>query len=276
MRQRSGRLTGPPPFRLLAEGACRWPGEPARRERGSFALPGQGKGREKKMTAKILVVDDEPAILELVTYNLEQAGFTTITAADGETALKLVETEKPDLVILDVMLPRIDGFDVCRILRARTAVPILMLTARREEVDRVLGLELGADDYLTKPFSPRELVARVRAILRRVAERTRQPGGRVVVGDLVINPDSHEVKVRGKPVDLTLKEYQLLKFLAENPGRVFTREALLDRLWEGDYYGDTRTIDVHIRHLREKIEEDPGNPRYILTVRGVGYKFREA
>lgn len=227
------------------------------------------------MAAKILVVDDEPTILELVSYNLEQAGFTTITATDGETALKLVETEKPDLVILDVMLPKIDGFEICRTLRARGNTPILMLTARREEVDRVLGLELGADDYLTKPFSPRELVARVRAILRRVAESNNRADGTIVVGDLVINPDSHEVKVRGQPVDLTLKEYQLLKFLAENPGRVFTREALLDRLWEGEYFGDTRTIDVHIRHLREKIEEDPSNPRYILTVRGVGYKFRD-
>ncbi|MGB9860080.1 MAG: response regulator [Moorellaceae bacterium] len=227
------------------------------------------------MAAKILVVDDEPAILELVTYNLEQAGFTTITATDGEAALKLAETEKPDLVILDVMLPKIDGFEICRTLRARGTTPILMLTARREEVDRVLGLELGADDYLTKPFSPRELVARVRAILRRVAESNTRADGSIVVGDLVINPDSHEVKVRGQPVELTLKEYQLLKFLAENPGRVFTREALLDRLWEGEYFGDTRTIDVHIRHLREKIEEDPSSPRYILTVRGVGYKFRD-
>lgn len=227
------------------------------------------------MAAKILVVDDEPAILELVTYNLEQAGFTTITATDGEAALKLAEIEKPDLVILDVMLPKIDGFEICRTLRARGSTPILMLTARREEVDRVLGLELGADDYLTKPFSPRELVARVRAILRRVAESTTRAEGTIVVGDLIIKPDSHEVKVRGQTVDLTLKEYQLLKFLAENPGRVFTREALLDRLWEGEYFGDTRTIDVHIRHLREKIEEDPSNPRYILTVRGVGYKFRD-
>ncbi|SMB89410.1 two-component system, OmpR family, response regulator [Thermanaeromonas toyohensis ToBE] len=227
------------------------------------------------MPGKILVVDDEPAILELVTYNLEQAGFSTLTATDGETALKLVEAEKPDLVILDIMLPKIDGFEVCRTIRARHNTPILMLTARREEVDRVLGLELGADDYLVKPFSPRELVARVRAILRRVAEAGGRKDGLIIVGDLVINPESHEVQVRGKPVELTLKEYQLLKFLAENPGRVFTREALLDRLWEGDYFGDTRTIDVHIRHLREKIEEDPSNPRYILTVRGVGYKFRE-
>lgn len=227
------------------------------------------------MPGKILVVDDEPAILELVTYNLEQAGFSTLTATDGETALKLVEAEKPDLVILDIMLPKLDGFEVCRNIRARYNTPILMLTARREEVDRVLGLELGADDYLVKPFSPRELVARVRAILRRVAEAGGRKDGLIIVGDLVINPESHEVQVRGKKVELTLKEYQLLKFLAENPGRVFTREALLDRVWEGDYFGDTRTIDVHIRHLREKIEEDPSNPRYILTVRGVGYKFRE-
>jgi len=227
------------------------------------------------MPGKILVVDDEPAILELVTYNLEQAGFSTLTATDGEAALKLVEEERPDLVILDIMLPKMDGFEVCRIIRARYNTPILMLTARREEVDRVLGLELGADDYMVKPFSPRELVARVRAILRRAAEAGSRKDDLIVVGDLVINPKSHEVRVRGKKVDLTLKEYQLLKFLAENPGRVFTREVLLDRLWEGGYFGDTRTIDVHIRHLREKIEEDPSNPHYILTVRGVGYKFRE-
>ncbi|OIQ59305.1 alkaline phosphatase synthesis transcriptional regulatory protein PhoP [Moorella thermoacetica] len=224
---------------------------------------------------KILVVDDEPAIVELVKFNLEQAGFTTITASDGAEALQKADVEEPDLIILDVMLPKVDGFEVCRSLRARGSTPILMLTARREEVDRVLGLELGADDYLTKPFSPRELVARVRAILRRVAEKQQQNDGIITAGDLVINPASHLVTVRGKSVDLTLKEYQLLQLLAENRGRVFSREALLERLWEGEYYGDTRTIDVHIRHLREKIEANPSNPRYIITVRGVGYKFRD-
>ncbi|QGP92063.1 Alkaline phosphatase synthesis transcriptional regulatory protein PhoP [Neomoorella glycerini] len=224
---------------------------------------------------KVLIVDDEPAILELVSFNLQQAGFTTVTASDGAEALQKAAAEKPDLIILDVMLPRLDGFEVCRSLRARGNTPILMLTARREEVDRVLGLELGADDYLTKPFSPRELVARVRAILRRAAENQRQPDDILAIGDVVINPASHVVTVKGKPVDLTLKEYQLLQLLAENRGRVFSREALLERLWEGEYYGDTRTIDVHIRHLREKIEENPSNPRYILTVRGVGYKFRD-
>ncbi|MDN5346491.1 MAG: two-component system, OmpR family, alkaline phosphatase synthesis response regulator PhoP [Clostridia bacterium] len=224
---------------------------------------------------KILVVDDEAAILELLAYNLTQAGYNIITATDGETALQLAEKEKPDLIILDVMLPKIDGFEVCRVLRSKSRVPILMLTARREEVDTILGLELGADDYLTKPFSPRELVARVKAILRRVAEGEGRSPAVISVGELVINPESHVVTVRGRPVDLTLKEYQLLKLLAENRGRVFTREALLERLWEGDFYGDTRTIDVHIRHLREKIEDNPSNPYYILTVRGVGYKFRE-
>lgn len=224
---------------------------------------------------KILIVDDEPAIVELVTYNLQQAGFTTVTAYDGAEALAKAEREKPDLVILDIMLPKVDGFEVCRSLRARGNTPILMLTARREEIDRVLGLELGADDYLTKPFSPRELVARVRAILRRAESNMQQKDEIIAVDDVVINPASHVVTVKGKPVDLTLKEYQLLHLLAANRGRVFTREALLERLWEGDYYGDTRTIDVHIRHLREKIEENPSNPRYILTVRGVGYKFRD-
>ncbi|WP_406678639.1 response regulator [Neomoorella carbonis] len=224
---------------------------------------------------KVLIVDDEPAILELVSFNLQQAGFTTVTASDGAEALQKAATEKPDLIILDVMLPKVDGFEVCRSLRARGNTPILMLTARREEIDRVLGLELGADDYLTKPFSPRELVARVRAILRRAAENQRQPDEILTIGDVVINPASHVVTVKGKPVDLTLKEYQLLHLLAENRGRVFSREALLERLWEGEYYGDTRTIDVHIRHLREKIEENPSNPQYIITVRGVGYKFRD-
>jgi two-component system OmpR family response regulator/two-component system alkaline phosphatase synthesis response regulator PhoP len=224
---------------------------------------------------KVLIVDDEPAILELVAFNLEQAGFTTLTAADGAEALQKAAAEKPDLVILDIMLPRVDGFEVCRSLRAKGNTPILMLTARREEVDRVLGLELGADDYLTKPFSPRELVARVRAILRRAAENRQQTDGILTYGDLVINPNSHVVTVKGQPVDLTLKEYQLLYLLAENRGRVFSREALLERLWEGEYYGDSRTIDVHIRHLREKIEENPSNPNYVLTVRGVGYKFHD-
>ncbi|WP_277999003.1 response regulator transcription factor [Moorella sulfitireducens] len=224
---------------------------------------------------KVLIVDDEPAILELVSFNLQQAGFTTVTAGDGAEALEKAATEKPDLIILDVMLPNVDGFEVCRSLRTRGNTPILMLTARREEIDRVLGLELGADDYLTKPFSPRELVARVRAILRRAAENQRQEDEIIAVGDVVINTASHVVTVKGKPVDLTLKEYQLLHLLAENRGRVFSREALLERLWEGEYYGDTRTIDVHIRHLREKIEENPSHPRYILTVRGVGYKFSD-
>ncbi|MEW8958344.1 MAG: response regulator transcription factor [Moorella sp. (in: firmicutes)] len=224
---------------------------------------------------KVLIVDDEPAIVELVAYNLQQAGFTTVTAGDGAEALAKAETEKPDLIILDIMLPKVDGFEVCRSLRARGNTPILMLTARREEIDRVLGLELGADDYLTKPFSPRELVARVRAILRRAESNMQQKDEIIAVDDVVINPAGHVVTVKGKPVDLTLKEYQLLYLLAANRGRVFTREALLERLWEGDYYGDTRTIDVHIRHLREKIEENPSNPRYILTVRGVGYKFRD-
>ncbi|MDK2820651.1 MAG: two-component system, OmpR family, alkaline phosphatase synthesis response regulator PhoP [Clostridia bacterium] len=224
---------------------------------------------------KILIVDDEPSILELASYNLEQAGFKVVTAADGNTALSKADIEKPDLIILDVMLPKLDGFEVCRTLRAKSEVPILMLTARKEEVDRVLGLELGADDYLTKPFSPRELVARVRAILRRTVEKQKNNEGIITIGDLVINQASHVVKVKGKQVELTLKEYQLLNLMAENRGLVFSREALLERLWEGEYYGDTRTIDVHIRHLREKIEHDPGNPKYIVTVRGVGYKFQD-
>lgn len=225
---------------------------------------------------KILVVDDERSIVELVSFNLRKDGFQTLAAADGMEAVRLAREEKPDLIILDVMLPVIDGFEVCRILRKEMSVPILMLTARKEEVDRVVGLELGADDYVTKPFSPRELVARVKAILRRSGKRAEQEGEEVLnAGELEVDLARRKVTVGTRVVDLTYTQFELLKHLMSNPGRVFSRESLVDRIWGYSYYGDVRTVDVHIRHLREKIEREPGSPQFIETVRGVGYRFRE-
>ncbi|NLY50368.1 MAG: response regulator transcription factor [Firmicutes bacterium] len=226
------------------------------------------------MGEKILVVDDEESILELLRYNLEKEGYSVLSVQDGAEAIEMAKREKPDLVLLDLMLPVVDGLEVCRRLRQSSNVPILMLTAKREETDRIVGLELGADDYLTKPFGIRELLARVRAILRRTrGYEELGPSQRITVRGLVIDPERHEVIVRGNKVELTLKEFELLSFLARNPGRVFPREELLERLWDYEFLGDSRTLDVHIRHLREKIEVDPSNPIYIKTVRGVGYKL---
>jgi len=223
---------------------------------------------------KILIVDDEESIVQLIHYNLTSAGFETITAGDGRLALQRALTEKPDLMVLDVMLPEMDGFDVVRELRKVSRIPVLMLTARSEELDKVLALEMGADDYLSKPFSPREMVARVKAILRRAAPEKVGGEERIIqAGPVVMDEERHQVKLNGAEVQLTGKEYELLHFLITNKGRVFSREKLLQQLWDYDYFGDTRTIDVHIRHLREKIETDPANPRYLKTVRGVGYKF---
>jgi DNA-binding response OmpR family regulator len=224
---------------------------------------------------KILVVDDEPTIVEFVRINLEKAGFRVLTAGDGETALRLAASEQPDLVVLDVMLPGKDGFEVCRELRRTTAVPIIMLTARDDDVDKILGLELGADDYLTKPFNPRELVARIKAILRRMDRINRLDTEVITRGRIQLDLDRHQVTAGGQAVDLTPKEFELLELLIKNPGRVFSREILLERLWGYDFFGDSKTIDVHIRRLREKVEEDPSSPTHILTVWGVGYKFRE-
>jgi two-component system alkaline phosphatase synthesis response regulator PhoP len=223
--------------------------------------------------ARILVVDDEPAIRELVRFTLEREGFHVIGAGDGWEALNVARAEHPDLVVLDLMLPGLSGEEVCRALRAEMDVPVLMLTARKEESDRVHGLELGADDYVTKPFSPRELAARVRAILR----RTRGHGkpDRVADEPLVVDVERRRVTVDGQPVELTYTEFELLRTLKAHPGRVFSREDLLSRVWGQDFYGDTRTVDVHIRHLREKLNEDPARPRFIETVRGVGYRFRD-
>ncbi|MGB9791763.1 MAG: response regulator transcription factor [Thermacetogeniaceae bacterium] len=227
------------------------------------------------MTSKILVVDDEESIVKLVSFNLNREGFQTIAAGDGNEAWEKIQQEKPDLVVLDVMLPGMDGLTLCRLMRKEgLTTPILMLTARDEEIDKVLGLEMGADDYMTKPFSPRELVARVRAILRRTVEREREEEERLAFGDLEIFPGRYEVKVAGEPVALTPKEFELLLLLCRSAGLVLSREYILQKLWGYDFYGDARVVDVHISHLREKLEKDPAHPRYIKTVRGVGYKFQ--
>ncbi|MZP28988.1 response regulator [Heliobacterium undosum] len=228
--------------------------------------------------AKILVVEDDQHILELVRFNLEKEGHAVQAAVDGEAALACLQEELPDLIILDLMLPRLDGLELCRRVRSRnhsSHLPILMLTAKGEEVDKVIGLEMGADDYMTKPFSPRELVARIKALLRRTTRSDARPGGPMQVGELTIDAERYEIRVGGVKQDLTPKEFELLRWLASHPGKVFTREFLLERIWGYDFFGDSRTVDVHIRHLRQKVEKDPGNPRYIETVRGVGYKFRD-
>jgi DNA-binding response OmpR family regulator len=240
------------------------------------------KGKTKgEQQSRILVVEDDLTLLETLEYNLTGEGYKVITAADGLTALEVAREEQPDLVVLDLMLPRLDGFEVCRILRRETNVPILMLTARTEEVDRVVGLEVGADDYLTKPFSMRELLARVKALLRRVRLiREEMAGGQGVSGteqlvfdDLVIDLDRREVLVRGEALRPKPKEFDLLVFLARHPGMALSRDLLLERVWGWDYGGGSRTVDVHVRWLREKIEADPANPERIVTVRGVGYCF---
>jgi two-component system OmpR family response regulator/two-component system alkaline phosphatase synthesis response regulator PhoP len=225
------------------------------------------------MPQKILVVDDERLIVDSVKYGLEKEGYTVATAYDGEQAIAKAQAEKPDLVLLDVQLPKENGWAVCRAIRQGSRVPIIMLTARGEETDKVLGLELGADDYLVKPFSMRELLARVRAALRRSTEYAEPTVRPVTVGDVELDPTSHRVICRGEPVELTRKEYALLEVLITHSGKVLRRNDLIDRVWQTDWVGDTRTLDVHIRWLREKIEKDPSRPRYIQTVRGVGYRF---
>lgn len=225
---------------------------------------------------RILVVDDEPHIVELVRYNLAQEGFEVSVAYDGHDAIAKAQKTAPDLVILDLMLPYVDGLEVCRQLRKESSVPILMLTAKHGEQERVAGLESGADDYVTKPFSPRELVARVRAILRRTARETQRPPARPVgAGSLVLDPATHEVRLHGRLIDLTTKEFDVLQLLLSHPNRVFTRDFLLEHIWGYDYFGSTRTVDMHVSRLREKIEDDPNNPTYIMTVRGVGYKLKK-
>ncbi len=223
---------------------------------------------------RILVVDDEPMVTEVVERYLGREGFQVAIARDGESALEQAEKLAPDLIVLDLMLPRIDGLEVCRSLRAQSAVPIIMLTAKGEDADKVLGLGLGADDYVTKPFSPSELVARVRAVLRR-SSRSVAPaeGATLSFGELHINPRSRTVFVGEEPVELTAKEFDLLFFLASSPGQVFTREQLLNQVWDYEYFGEASTVTVHVRRLRMKVERDPEHPRHIKTVWGVGYKF---
>ncbi|MGI6658677.1 MAG: response regulator [Dethiobacteraceae bacterium] len=227
--------------------------------------------------ATILVVDDEKTIVKGLKFALEKEHNEVLVAYDGAEALRLFQEHTPDLIVLDLMLPEVDGFEVCRQIRKSSDVPIIMLTARSDDIDKILGLELGADDYMTKPFNPRELVARIKAILRRARSQPADPAGMRVIRlqDLEIDLFQHKVRVRDKEVDLTSKEFALLSLMASHPGRVFSREKLLEHVWGYDYYGDARTVDVHIRHLREKIEPDPAAPQLILTVWGAGYKFRE-
>ena len=223
---------------------------------------------------KILVVDDEPLITESLEYSLQQEGFQVLVAHDGPQAIQLAREAAPDLIVLDIMLPGMDGWEVCRRLRQESTVPIIMLTARGQEIDRVLGLELGADDYLPKPFSFRELLARMRAIFRRMdfegATQTAQP---IQIGDVRLDVAAHKVYKQNRELTMTQKEYDLLHTLMANAGQVVSRAELLDQVWGVDWLGDTRTLDVHIRWVREKIEENPSQPRYIQTVRGVGYRF---
>jgi DNA-binding response OmpR family regulator len=232
------------------------------------------------MKEKILIVEDEPVLRETLEYNLNQEGYEALTAADGHEAVDLAFKEKPHLVLLDIMLPGMDGVEVCKVLRKEMNVPILMLTARADEIDKVVGLEVGADDYMTKPFSMRELLARVKALLRRmrmideeIAEAQETEEGQMVFGDLVIDTHRREVIYQGEILHLKPKEYDLLRFLAENQGHVLSRDQILQDVWGWDYTGGTRTVDVHIRWLREKIEPNPSTPNRIITVRGVGYRF---
>ena len=238
------------------------------------------------MEPKVLIVEDDPTLLETLEYSLKRQGYQVYTAADGRVALEVARQERPDALVLDVMLPGLDGFEVCRILRREMSVPILMLTARADEVDKIVGLEVGADDYLTKPFSMRELVARVKALLRRArlireelsVERVGSgaagtPGEILTFGDLTIDLTRREVTRQGELLHLKPKEYDLLVFLARNRGIVLSRDLILERVWGWDYDGGSRTVDVHVRWLREKIEPDPANPTRIVTVRSIGYRF---
>jgi DNA-binding response OmpR family regulator len=229
-------------------------------------------------TPRILLVDDEQSIQTLLSFPLRKDGYEVVQATDGREALARFGEGPFDLVVLDVMLPRLDGLEVCRRLRARSSVPIIMLTARAEEIDTVLGLELGADDYITKPFSLREFRSRVKAALRRAGMARPEPGGDeqpLLVHELRIDPAKRAVEVRGEPVQTTYVEFEILLALATSPGRVWTRDMLLNRIWGDSAYRDPRTIDVHIRHLREKLERDAKDPEYLFTVRGVGYRFRD-
>jgi len=225
----------------------------------------------------VLVVEDEDSFIDALTVGLKREGFRVHLARDGAEALEVFDAVQPDLVLLDVMLPKLSGIDVCRELRTRTKVPIIMVTAKGSEIDTVVGLEVGADDYVTKPYRLRELVARMRAVMRRAPLVESLPlnssGGSIDVGDVSVDPERHEVSIRGEPVNLPLKEFELLTLLVDNAGLVLSRDTLIDRIWGLDYVGDTKTLDVHIKRLRSKVEEDPSAPTRIVTIRGLGYKF---
>jgi len=232
------------------------------------------------MSHKVLIVEDDQTLLNVLKYNLTKEGYDVLTAADGVQALDAARSNKPDLIVLDIMLPGLDGFEVCRILRREMTTPILMLTAKAEETDKVVGLELGADDYMTKPFSMREFLARIKAMMRRaeivkIGESSAKEAAAAIikVGKIEIDLARHTVSRSGTLIDLSPKEFDLLAFLAKNREQVFSRDQLLEKVWGYDYAGDTRTVDVHMRWLRQKIESDPANPRHLLTVRSIGYKF---
>ena len=229
------------------------------------------------MDKLILVIEDETAIVDILKFNLTKSGYRVIVAYDGEEGYNLAVTEKPDLILLDVMLPKMDGFEVCKKIREKQSTPIIMVTARDEEVDKIVGLELGADDYITKPYSVRELIARIKANLRRNSVDSASSGDSspLVFGNLSINPSQYEVSKDGKVIDLTLREFELIKFLATQPGKIFSREVLLEKVWGYEYFGDMRTVDVTVRRLREKVEDNPAAPIYIMTKRGVGYYFNK-
>jgi len=228
---------------------------------------------------RVLVVEDEESFVEALILGLGREGFHVDVARDGAEALDVIDDVRPDVVLLDLMLPTVSGLDVCRQIRARSAVPIIMVTARDSEVDAVVGLEVGADDYVTKPYRLRELVARVRAVLRRAGgggDEGRPPGEALEVGEVRLDPERHEVVVRGREVVLPLREFELLELLLSNAGRVLTRDTLIDRIWGPDYVGDTKTLDVHIKRLRSRIEDDPSQPKRITTIRGLGYRYERA
>ncbi len=222
---------------------------------------------------KILIVEDEPTLAATLKYNLEREGYNVTTVADGEAGLSSARAQRPDLIVLDLMLPGLDGFEVCRIIRRESATPILMLTAKTDEVDKVVGLELGADDYVTKPFSMRELLARVRALLRRAEQAPRTDREVLTAGNLLVDVTKRQASRERRPLPLKPKEYELLVFLLRNRGRVFTRDQLLNQIWGYDFAGDSRTVDVHMRWLRQKIEDEPSKPVRLITVRGTGYRF---
>jgi two-component system response regulator RegX3 len=244
-----------------------WPERPAakQQERDAMSTP----------DATVLLVEDEDSFVEALTVGLKREGFRVRVAQDGAEALEMFDVVKPDLVLLDVMLPKVSGVDVCRELRRRSTVPIIMVTAKGSEIDTVVGLEVGADDYVTKPYRLRELVARIRAVLRRrPADSSRAASGEVLeVGDVRLDPERHEVEIRGEQVKLPLKEFELLEILLANAGRVLPRDTLIDRVWGTDYVGDTKTLDVHVKRLRAKVEPDPAMPTRIVTIRGLGYKY---